>query len=134
MKEFHHVSVLLWECIEGLNIKPDGIYVDGTLGRAGHSREIAKRLTSGRLICIDRDAAAIEAAEAKGWTLTVQWNGTPTSQASATYGLRTPSIYARVTEDEYGRHLEWGHYVSDPTGYEEFYNLEAAHEYFGIEE
>ena len=43
MSEFHHVSVLLDECIEGLNIKPDGIYVDGTLGGAGHSSQIAKR-------------------------------------------------------------------------------------------
>ena len=60
---FTHRSVLLDECIEGLNIKPDGIYVDGTLGRAGHSREIAKRLTTGRLICVDRDDAALEAAK-----------------------------------------------------------------------
>ena len=59
--EYTHKSVLLDECIEGLNIRPDGVYVDGTLGRAGHSREIAKRLTTGRLICIDRDMAAIEA-------------------------------------------------------------------------
>ena len=55
MSEFHHVSVLLWECIDGLNIKPDGIYVDGTLGGAGHSSQIAARLTTGRLIGIDRD-------------------------------------------------------------------------------
>ena len=61
--EFTHKSVLLDECIEALNIRPDGVYVDGTLGRAGHSREIAKRLTTGRLICIDRDMAAIEAAK-----------------------------------------------------------------------
>ena len=61
--EFIHKSVLLDECIEALNIRPDGVYVDGTLGRAGHSREIAKRLTTGRLICIDRDMAAIEAAK-----------------------------------------------------------------------
>ena len=62
--EFLHRPVLLDECIEGLNIKPDGIYVDGTLGRAGHSREIAKRLTAGgRLICVDRDDAALEAAK-----------------------------------------------------------------------
>lgn len=60
--EFTHKSVLLDECIEGLAIKPDGIYVDGTLGRAGHSREIAGRLTTGRLVCIDRDMAALEAA------------------------------------------------------------------------
>ena len=53
---------MLHECIEGLNIRPDGVYVDGTLGRAGHSMEIAKRLTTGRLYCIDRDMAAIEAA------------------------------------------------------------------------
>lgn len=62
MSEFHHVSVLLEECIEGLNIKPDGIYVDGTLGGAGHSSQIAKRLTTGRLIGIDRDPIALKAA------------------------------------------------------------------------
>ena len=62
MSEFHHVSVLLDECIEGLDIKPDGIYVDGTLGGAGHSSQIAKRLTTGRLIGIDRDPVALKAA------------------------------------------------------------------------
>ena len=62
MSEFHHVSVLLDECLEGLNIKPDGIYVDGTLGGAGHSSQIAKRLTTGRLIGIDRDPVALKAA------------------------------------------------------------------------
>ena len=62
---YTHRPVLLDECIEGLNIKPDGIYVDGTLGRAGHSAEIAKRLTTGHLYCIDRDMAAIEAAREK---------------------------------------------------------------------
>ena len=63
--EYTHKSVLLDECIEALNLRPDGVYVDGTLGRAGHSREIARRLTSGRLICIDRDMAAIEAAKVR---------------------------------------------------------------------
>ena len=62
-QEFTHRPVLLDECIQALNIRPDGIYVDGTLGRAGHSREIARRLTTGRLICVDRDAAALEAAK-----------------------------------------------------------------------
>ena len=62
MSEFHHVSVLLDECIEGLNIKPDGIYVDGTLGGAGHSDHIAEKLTTGRLIGIDRDPVALKAA------------------------------------------------------------------------
>ena len=60
--EYTHKPVLLAECIEGLNIRPGGVYVDGTLGRAGHSREIAKRLTTGRLVCIDRDQAALDAA------------------------------------------------------------------------
>ncbi len=64
-EEFTHRPVLLRECIEGLNISPTGCYVDGTLGRAGHSTEIAKRLTTGRLYCIDRDMAAIEAAAEK---------------------------------------------------------------------
>ena len=62
MTNFHHISVLLDECIEGLAIKPDGIYVDGTLGGAGHSSEIVKRLTTGRLIGIDRDPVALKAA------------------------------------------------------------------------
>lgn len=62
MTDFHHVSVLLEECLEGLNIKPDGIYVDGTLGGAGHSSRIVRRLTTGRLIGIDRDPVALEAA------------------------------------------------------------------------
>ena len=60
--EYGHYSVMLSECIEGLNIKPNGVYVDATLGMGGHSYEIANRLTSGRLISIDRDAKAIERA------------------------------------------------------------------------
>jgi len=57
-----HTPVLLHECIDGLNIKPDGIYVDGTLGRAGHALEIARKLAGGRLIAIDRDEEAIKEA------------------------------------------------------------------------
>ena len=60
MDEPRHISVLLDECIENLNIKPDGIYLDGTLGLGGHSYQIASRLETGRLICIDRDETAIE--------------------------------------------------------------------------
>lgn len=59
---FKHTSVLLNECIEALQVRPDGIYVDGTAGGGGHSYEIASRLTSGRLIAIDRDPDAIRAA------------------------------------------------------------------------
>lgn len=62
---FSHRSVLLNECIDGLSIKPDGVYVDGTAGGGGHSFEIARRLVGGRLICIDQDSAAIEAASKK---------------------------------------------------------------------
>ncbi len=58
---FSHRPVMLWECIDGLNIDPDGIYVDGTAGGGGHSSEIAKRLAGGRLISIDRDSEAIAA-------------------------------------------------------------------------
>ncbi len=60
--EFSHKSVLLQECIDALNIRPDGIYVDGTAGGAGHSAEIARRLTTGRLIAIDKDPDAIAVA------------------------------------------------------------------------
>ncbi len=64
--KFNHVSVLLNECIENLNIKADGIYVDGTLGGAGHSYEIAKKLSNkGKLIGIDRDTEALQAAKQK---------------------------------------------------------------------
>ena len=58
---FEHTSVLLQETIEQLKIRPDGIYVDGTLGGGGHSLEICRRLTTGRLIGIDQDADAVAA-------------------------------------------------------------------------
>ncbi|MBQ7500786.1 MAG: 16S rRNA (cytosine(1402)-N(4))-methyltransferase RsmH [Clostridia bacterium] len=61
--EFRHIPVMPDECINGLDIKPDGLYIDGTVGGAGHSYEIASRLTSGKLIAFDRDEEAIEAAK-----------------------------------------------------------------------
>ena len=61
-KDYGHKPVLLEECLEALDIKPEGTYLDGTLGRAGHSLAILRRLTTGRLIGVDRDMAAIEAA------------------------------------------------------------------------
>ena len=61
--EFKHISVLKDECITNLNIKPDGIYIDGTLGRGGHSEEILKRLTTGKLIAVDKDIEAINTAQ-----------------------------------------------------------------------
>ena len=64
--EFKHKPVMLEECIQGLNIKENGIYIDGTLGGAGHSKEIAKRLSKeGLLIGIDRDEEALKAAKEK---------------------------------------------------------------------
>jgi 16S rRNA (cytosine1402-N4)-methyltransferase len=64
--EFKHTSVLFEECMEGLNIKPDGIYVDGTLGGGGHSSGICERLgENGLLIGIDRDTDALNAASAR---------------------------------------------------------------------
>ena len=62
-KDYGHKPVLLEECLDALAIRPDGTYLDGTLGRAGHSLEILRRLTTGRLIGIDRDMTAIEAAK-----------------------------------------------------------------------
>lgn len=64
--EFHHVSILLDACLDALQIKPDGVYVDATTGGAGHSLQIAERLSdSGRLICIDRDDEALKNAETR---------------------------------------------------------------------
>ena len=60
--EFSHYSVLLNECLDGLDIKPSGIYVDGTAGGAGHSSQIAKRLDDGLLVAIDRDKTAVAVA------------------------------------------------------------------------
>ena len=62
MSGFTHIPVMLSEVINSLNIKPDGIYVDGTAGGAGHSSEIAKRLTTGKLIALDRDPDAVKTA------------------------------------------------------------------------
>ena len=69
-ENYGHKPVLLHECLDALAIKPDGIYVDGTLGRAGHSLEIVHRLTTGRLIALDRDETAKRqtAASAIIWT------------------------------------------------------------------
>ncbi|MFT5939834.1 MAG: 16S rRNA (cytosine1402-N4)-methyltransferase, partial [Paraglaciecola sp.] len=62
--KFSHLSVLLHESIEGLNIKPDGLYLDATFGRGGHSRQILSQLSAqGRLVALDRDPAAIQAAK-----------------------------------------------------------------------
>ena len=60
--EFNHISVLLNECIDALNIKPNGIYIDGTAGGAGHSKEIAKRLNDGLLLALDQDPDAVKTA------------------------------------------------------------------------
>ena len=60
--EFSHYSVMLPQCMEGLHIKPDGTYIDGTAGGAGHSKAIAERLTTGRLLSFDRDPDAVAEA------------------------------------------------------------------------
>ena len=77
--EFKHVSVLLNECIENLDIKPNGIYVDGTAGGAGHSKEIAKRLTDGHLFALDRDPDAVKIA-------TERLAGLPATVIQTNYG------------------------------------------------
>ncbi len=71
--EFNHISVLLKETVDSLNINPNGIYVDGTVGGAGHSLEIAKKLENGRLIAFDRDPDAVKTASErlKGYNATV---------------------------------------------------------------
>ena len=84
-------------------------------------------------------AAAVAEAETKGWSVGVTWNGTLTAQAATTYGLRKPGIFAKVNEIELPdgtieRYLEWAHYFTDPSGYEEFASVEEAREYFGLPE
>ena len=65
INNFKHTPVLLNECLEGLNINPEGIYVDGTLGGGGHSGEILKRLTTGKLIAFDKDEDALNSTSLK---------------------------------------------------------------------
>ena len=88
--EFKHVSVLLNETIDSLNIKPDGIYIDGTAGGAGHSSEIAKRLTTGRLIALDQDPDAVKVASERlaNYNATViQSNFADMQSAAASVGV-----------------------------------------------
>lgn len=84
--------------------------------------------------------AAITAAEEKGWTVTVQWNGTPTAQTASTFGLRKPPIYAKLSSVEHPdgtteNFLDWGHYVTnaEENGYQEFTSIEEAYEHFNLE-
>ena len=84
--------------------------------------------------------AAIENAETKGWTTTIQWNGVASAQTASTFGLRKPMIYAKVVDSqlpngEPKQDLEWGHYVTnwEENGYQEFSSLDEAYEHFGIE-
>lgn len=84
---------------------------------------------------------AITNAETKGWTLTVQWNGTATTQTVSTFGLRSPSIYAKLSTMEYPDgttkpSLDWGHYVTnwEENGYQEFSSIEEAEEHFNIKQ
>ena len=88
--DFKHISVLLEETIESLDIKPNGIYIDGTAGGAGHSREIAKRLASGKLIALDRDPDAVKTATERlsDYNATViQSNFADMKQAAASVGV-----------------------------------------------
>lgn len=91
MLEFSHVPVLLEQCIEGLAIDPAGTYLDGTAGGAGHSREIAKHLTTGRLISLDQDPDAIQTATERLQGLpaqVVQVNFRQAKQALAQLGIQ----------------------------------------------
>lgn len=105
-----------------------------------HTNNSNKNITLGIHIDYQNDEevlAAITNAESKGWTLTVQWNGTPTAHASVTYGLRKPPIYVRVDKRELPdgameQNLDWGHYVTNPEDYQEFSSLEEAYEHFGL--
>ena len=93
--EFNHKSVLLKETIDGLNVKPEGIYVDGTLGGGGHSYEVCTRLgEKGSIIGIDQDEAAIEAAgvRLKDFGETVRWDHARSGRIVLSAGYGRPGI------------------------------------------
>ena len=96
--EFKHFSVLLTETIEQLHVKPDGIYVDGTLGGGGHAFEVCSRLTTGRFFGIDQDDAAIAAAGKKlapfGDKVTILRNNYCNMRSARTGQTSTSSVWA----------------------------------------
>ena len=99
--EFVHKSVLLDECIENLNIKPNGIYVDGTAGGAGHSKEIAKRLTDGHLFALDRDPDAVK-------TATERLSGLPATVIQTNYADMQSALTLKGIEKVDGVLLDLG--------------------------
>ncbi|MBR6533326.1 MAG: 16S rRNA (cytosine(1402)-N(4))-methyltransferase RsmH [Clostridia bacterium] len=99
--EFNHISVLLKETIDSLNIKPDGIYVDGTVGGAGHSFEIAKRLENGQLICLDQDPDAVKVA-------TERLKGLPAQIIQSNFSLMTEVLKSLGIEKVDGILLDLG--------------------------
>lgn len=99
--EFKHISVLLNETIDSLNIKSDGIYVDGTVGGAGHSKEIAKRLSSGRLICLDQDPDAVKIA-------TERLTGLPATVVQSNFGDMDKALSSLEIEKVDGILLDLG--------------------------
>ncbi len=99
--EFNHISVLLKETIDSLNIKPDGIYVDGTVGGAGHSFEIAKRLENGQLICLDQDPDAVKVA-------TERLKGLPAQVIQSNFSLMTEVLKGLGIEKVDGILLDLG--------------------------
>mgnify|MGYP001851502464 FL=1 len=90
--DFHHIPVLLNECMDGLAIDPAGVYLDGTAGGAGHSREIAKRLTTGRLIALDQDPDAVA-------TATERLKGLPAQVVRANF-RQAPRVLAELGIDK----------------------------------
>lgn len=90
--DFHHIPVLLNECMDGLAIDPAGVYLDGTAGGAGHSREIAKRLTTGRLIALDQDPDAVA-------TATERLKGLPAQVVGANF-RQAPRVLAELGIDK----------------------------------
>ena len=99
--EFKHISVLLSEVIENLNIRPDGIYVDGTAGGAGHSKEIAKRLESGHLYALDRDPDAVKVA-------TERLSGLPATVIHTNYADMTEALAEKGVSSVDGVLLDLG--------------------------
>ena len=96
--EFSHRSVLLWECIEALNIQPDGVYLDGTLGGAGHSLEICRNLTTGRLIGVDRDETALAAVAAGADGLLIEVHDRPAAALSDPAQSMSCTAFAQLAE------------------------------------
>jgi hypothetical protein len=138
--DYSLMSSRLGAIYDGCQLDKESVLLLNNLPNTKLTNESDKVLTIGIHVDHQMDEEIIETIsniESKGLNVTVQWNGTPTTQPASIFGLRKPSIYAKLSEIERPdgskeQNLDWGHYVTNPEEYQEFSSLEEAYEHFGL--